>query len=136
MARLRLGLPAAIETPSYPGEHFSARIDQVGSVVDPEKRTVAVRCIMPNPGGKFKPGMFVNVTLGGVSNLEAITVPVTAVVTEGEKRVVFVETEQGRYSKREIIIGDEQAGTVIVKTGLKEGEKVVTKGSLLVAAGG
>lgn len=136
LARLRLRLPATIETPAYPGEHFSARIDQIGSVVDPEKRTVAVRCIMPNPGGKFKPGMFVNVSLGGVSNLDAITVPVTAVVTEGEKRVVFVETEQGRYSKREITIGDEQAGTVIVKTGLKEGEKVVTKGSLLVAAAG
>lgn len=136
LARLRLGLPATIETPSYPDAHFTARIDQIGSVVDPDKRTVVVRCILPNAGGKFKPGMFVSVSLGGVSNIEAITVPATAVVTEGEKRVVFVEIGQGHYSKREITTGDEQAGTVIVKTGLKDGEKVVTKGSLLVAAEG
>lgn len=136
LAHLHIGLPATIETPSYPDAHFTARIDQIGNVVDPDKRTVSVRCVLSNADGKFKPGMFVNVSLGGVSNLEVITVPATAVVTEGEKRVVFVETERGHYDKREITIGDEHEATVIVKTGLKEGERVVTKGSLLVAAAG
>lgn len=136
LSHLRVGVPATIETPSYPNARFTARIDQIGSVVDPDKRTVAVRCLLPNVGGKFKPGMFVSVSLGGVSNLEAITVPATAVVTEGEKRIVFVEAGHGHYNKREITIGDEQDGTVIVKTGLNEGDRVVTKGSLLVAAEG
>lgn len=134
LSRLRLGLPAMVETPAYPNEHFSARIDQIGSIVDADKRTVAVRCVLPNAGGKLKPGMFVDVSLGGVSNLDAITVPTTAVVTEGDKRVVYVESSPGRYEKREVTLGNEQGGAIVVKTGLKEGEKVVVKGGLLVAA--
>ena len=136
LSKLRVGLPATIETPAYPNEKFAARVDLIGSVVDPDKRTVAVRCVLPNPAGKLKPGLFVNVSLGGVSNQEAITVPAAAIVTEGEKRSVFVETEPNRYEKREITVGDESEGAVVVKTGLKEGDKVVTKGGLLVAAEG
>ncbi len=136
LARLRVGLPASVETPAYPNERFSARVDQIGSVVDADKRTVAVRCVLPNSGGKLKPGMFVNVSLGGVSNQEAVTVPATAVVTEGDKRAIFVETEPNHYEKREVTVGDEQEGTIIVKSGLKEGERVVVKGGLLVAAEG
>ena len=136
LSRLRIGLPATVETPAYPNERFSARIDQIGSVVDADKRTVAVRCVLPNAAGKLKPGMFVNVTLGGVSSQDAITVPATAVATEGDKRVVYVESEAGHYEKREVVLGDEQGDSVVVKSGLKEGEKVVVKGGLLVAAEG
>ncbi len=134
LSRLRLGLPALVETPAYPNEHFSARIDQIGSVVDADKRTVAVRCVLQNAGGKLKPGMFVDVSLGGVSNLDAITVPSTAVVTEGDKRVIYIETSPGRYEKREVTLGNEQGEAIVVKTGLKEGEKVVVKGGLLIEA--
>ena len=134
LSRLRVGAPANIEAPAYPAEKISARVDQIGSIVDADKRTVAVRCIVPNASGKLKPGMFVNISLGGISNLEAISVPATAIVTEGERRIVFVETEMGRYEKREVTAGGEHDGNVIVKSGLKDGEKVVTKGSLLISS--
>jgi membrane fusion protein, heavy metal efflux system len=134
LARLHIGLPATVEAPAYPARRFTARVDQIGSVVDSDKRTVAVRCILPNNEGELKPGMFVSVVLGGVSNLEAITVPATAVVTDGEKRAVFIESGPGSYEKREVTIGDEIDGTIVIKTGLSEGEKVVVKGGLLVAA--
>lgn len=136
LAKLRVGLPISVETSAYPNEHFAARVDQIGNVFDPDKRTVAVRCVLPNQSGKLKPGMFVTVSLNGVSNQEAITVPATAIVTEGEKRAVFVEEELGRYSKREVTVGDEQEGNVVIKSGLKEGEKIVTKGGLLIAVEG
>ena len=134
LSKLRVGLPVSIETPAYPNERFTARVDQIGSVVDSDKRTVAVRAVMPNNGGRLKPGMFVEVSLNGVSNVEAVTVPSTAIVTQGEKRAVFVETEPGKYAKREVTIGGEQENTVIIKDGIKEGERVVVKGGLLVAA--
>jgi membrane fusion protein, heavy metal efflux system len=136
LAKLRVGLPVSVETAAYPGARFTARVEQIGSTVDPDKHTVAVRGVLPNPAGKLKPGMFVTVSLGGVSNLEAVTVPATAIVTEGDKRAVFIETAPNHYEKREIAVGDEQEGAVIVKSGLKEGERVVTKGSLLVAVAG
>ncbi len=136
LSKLRVGLPASIAAPAYPSERFSARIDQIGNVVDPDKRTVAVRCILPNPSGKLKPGMFVNVSLGGVSNREEITVPPTAVVTEGEKSVVYIETSPGEYEKRDIVLGGESEGTVVIKSGLKDGDRVVIKGGLLIAAEG
>jgi cobalt-zinc-cadmium efflux system membrane fusion protein len=134
LSKLRVGLPVTVETAAYPNERFTARVDQIGSTVDADKHTVAVRCVTSNVGGKLKPGMFVTVSLGGVSNAEVITVPATAIVTNGSKRLVFVETEPNRYEKREIVTGDEQNGEVIVKSGLNEGERIVVKGGLLLAA--
>jgi cobalt-zinc-cadmium efflux system membrane fusion protein len=136
LSRLRLGLVATVETPAFANERFTARVDQIGNVVDPDKRTVAVRCVLPNGGGKLKPGMFVTVSLGGVSNQEAITVPSTSVVISGEKHIVFVETAPGRYQRREVVTGSEQEGSVVIRSGLKDGERVVVKGGLLIGAEG
>lgn len=136
MAKLRVGLPVSVETPAYPGEHFTARVEQIGSTVDSDKHTIAVRGVLSNPAGRLKPGMYVTVSLGGVSNAEAITVPATAIVTEADKRAVFIETAPNKYEKREVVVGSEQEGAVVIKSGIREGERVVTKGGLLVAAEG
>src|SRR5262249_22591220 len=64
-----------IRTPAYPNETFSARVDRIGATVDPDKRTVAVRCVMPNGDGRLKPGMFVTVVLRAGSLPRALVVP-------------------------------------------------------------
>jgi cobalt-zinc-cadmium efflux system membrane fusion protein len=123
-----------IQTPAYPNETFMARVDQIGSVIDPDKHTVAVRCVVPNPAGRLKPGMFATVILNSAAQENAIMLPASAIVTEGDHRYVFVEESMGHYVKREIVAEIGKDGAVIVKSGLHSGERVVTRGAILLSA--
>jgi cobalt-zinc-cadmium efflux system membrane fusion protein len=134
LASVRVGAPVKIQTPAYPTETFSARVDQIGSVVDPDKHTIAVRCVVSNRGHLLKPGMFATVILRGEAWQRALVVPASAVIAEGNQRAIFVEEAPNRFVKRVVETGEERAGTVIIRSGLSEGERVVVRGSLLIAA--
>jgi cobalt-zinc-cadmium efflux system membrane fusion protein len=132
---IHVGGAVKITTPAYPNETFEARVDQIGATLDPDKHTVAVRCVVPNGAKRLKPGMFASVILRSAGPQTAITVPASAVLAEGDQRSVFVEESPGNYVKRAVETGNEIDGAVIIHSGLKEGEHVVTRGSLLIAGG-
>ena len=135
LAHIHSGASMRVTTPAYANETFTARVDQIGSTLDPDKHTVAVRCVVGNPGRRLKPGMFANVILASAASTEVLTVPSSAVVSEGDHRLVFVEESPGKYVKREVEAGSEINSTTIIRSGLKEGERVVARGSLLISAG-
>ena len=130
-----MGTPVKIRTPAYPNETFDARVDQIGSTVDPDKHTVAVRCVVSNGARRLKPGMFATVILRSAAPETAITVPASAIVVEGDARSVFVEESPGKYIKRKVETGAEINGSVVISAGLKEGERVAVRGSLLLSSG-
>jgi len=135
LAWIRVGAPVKIRTPAYPNETFGARVDLIGSTVDPDKHTAAVRCVVPNPANRLKPGMFATVILRSAASQTAITVPASAIVVEGDERSIFVEESPGKYIKRKVETGGEIDGLVVVRSGLKEGERVVVRGGLLLSSG-
>jgi len=135
LARIHNGEAMKVTTPAYPNETFTARVDQIGSTIDPDKHTVAVRCVVANPRRRLKPGMFANVILSAGATQEVLTVPSSAVVAEGDQRSVFVEESPGKYIKRAVETGNEITGATIIRSGLKEGERIVVRGGLLIAAG-
>jgi membrane fusion protein, heavy metal efflux system len=133
VAAIRPGAEVTIQTPAYPNETFTARVDRIAATLDPEKRTLAVRCVMPNADGRLKPGMFATVALASGTIESALLVPASAIVANGDRRNVFVEKQPARYQARDVETGDEVAGWVVVRSGLRDGERVVTQGSLLLA---
>lgn len=132
LASVRPGARVTIQTPAYPDEKFAARVERVASVVDPEKRTVAVRCVIPNGDDRLKPGMFATIVLDSGTVRRALIVPASAVVAAGNRRTAFVEKEPGAYQERLMETGEEIGGSVVVRSGLREGERVVVQGSLLL----
>jgi cobalt-zinc-cadmium efflux system membrane fusion protein len=134
LAHVRAGTMVKIMTPAYPNETFAARLDQIAAALDADRHTVAVRCVVPNPGQRLKPGMFARVVLASGGSQTVITAPSSAVIAEGEQRMVFVEESPGSYVKRAVEIGDEINGRLIIRAGLKEGDRVVAHGSLLMSA--
>jgi cobalt-zinc-cadmium efflux system membrane fusion protein len=135
LAHIHAGAQVKIRTPAYPNQTFDARVDQIGSTVDPDKHTIAVRCVVANSRGQLKPGMFAAVVLRAAGTETATTVPSSAVVVEGDRRSVFVEESPGQYVKRLVETGSEVDGSVVIRSGLKEGERVVVRGGLLMSAG-
>lgn len=132
LASVRSGTKVTIQTPAYFNEKFAARVERVAAVVDPDKRTVAVRCVIPNGDGRLKPGMFATIVLDSGTVQKALIVPASAVVAAGPRRAAFVEKAAGTYQEKVIETGEEIAGSVVVKSGLREGERVVVQGSILL----
>jgi membrane fusion protein (multidrug efflux system) len=82
---------------------------------------------VPNPDGRILPGMFARVELVKAVFRRALAVPLYAVITQGEKRFVYIE-EDGRAERRNIQLGILVGWQVQVTSGLKPGDRVVVVG--------
>lgn len=128
------GAKAELTFAAYPGEVFSGVLTLVGPVMDDRTRTVKSRLEVRNPDGRLKPGMFADVRIFGARPISFLAVPEEAVRMVEGKTVVFVETGEGTYTRRDIEKGRTVEGFVEIVKGLSASERVVTAGSFDVKA--
>ncbi len=131
LGKLKPGNPAVITVDAYPGQAFSGRVSEVLPQVDVNTRTARVRIVMPNPGLKLMPGMYVNVSLK-VPMGRQLVVPSSAVLHAGLRQVVFVSQAQGNFEPRDVEIGEQAGDKVIIVKGLEAGETVVSSANFLI----
>jgi cobalt-zinc-cadmium efflux system membrane fusion protein len=133
LPRLKQGQELIIRSRAYPERVFKGRVDLVSDFFDPATRTIKVRGSLENPGRLLKAEMFVEVDLSSTGPLTAgLDVPAKAVLFKNDKHYVFVEEAPGKYQKREVKVGPEHDGKILVLEGLHPGQRVVTEGSLLL----
>jgi membrane fusion protein, heavy metal efflux system len=128
---LTVGKRVSIRAPVYDDERFDGRIANVSDFLDPATRTLKVRATLDNNHRRLKAEMFVT----GEIELEQapqIEVPAKAVFFQGGKNYVFVEDGPGRYTRREVRVGDEHDGKVEVSNGLQQGLRVVSDDVLML----
>src|SRR5262249_23270444 len=94
-------------------------------------RTARVRIVLPNPGLKLMPGMFVNVSLK-IPLGRRLVVPSSAVLHAGVRQLVFVSRDQGNFEPREVETADYAGDKAIIAQGLKAGETVVSSANFLI----
>ena len=131
VGKLKPGDQAQVTVDAYPGRHFNGRIDQILPQVDMTTRTVRVRLVFSNPGVILKPGMYVNVAIS-VRLGRQMVIPASAALETGTRAVAFVDHGNGSLEPRTIEIGPQLDDTVVVLSGLKAGEKVVSSANFLV----
>ena len=129
---VRLGAPAEIRVGSYPKRVFQARVSFISPTVDSATRTVHVRCVVNNTNGLLKPGMFARMKIIAAARKSVPVIPASAVVARGENSFVLIEEAPGRFRKQKVEIGHEVDGSVMINSGLKVGERIVTKGAVLL----
>lgn len=128
---VRKGDPATATFAAYPAEPFQGKVLFVADVLDPDTRTAKVRIVYPNRDGRLRPAMFATVMLKTWDTQE-LTVPTTALVLVGDHTTVFVQVAANTYEQHAVVTGEQQAARTIVKSGVKEGDKVlVREGALL-----
>lgn len=134
-AAVRVGSPATITTPAYPGRSYRAAVSYIDPQVDPQTRTAKVRLVLDNPGLALRFGMYMDVLFAN-STGRAVVAPKQAVQTVGTSIVVFVpvEGERGKFIQRAVKTGKDLSSGLTVLDGLKAGETVVTEGSFLLRA--
>lgn len=131
-ARAKIGQPVEITVLALPGLKLRTHLTWVAATVDPATHRVALRAELPNPDQALKPHMSVSVRLLESSPTEAIAVPRSAVVYQGQQAHCYVETAQHTLVGRKLEIGRIQDGLAEVKAGLAAGERVVTRGTLFI----
>lgn len=125
------GQPATLDLPFDDREPLAGRVDYVYPYLEGGSRTVKVRFDFPNPTGELLPMMYVNVELE-VDLGERLTVPNSAVMSTGERRIVFLSRDDGHIEPREITVLTDIGERTVVTGGLDEGEVVVISGNFLI----
>jgi RND family efflux transporter MFP subunit len=132
--RVERGAAAEVEVDAFPGEKFTGSVSRVAPVFDPATRTATMEIEVPNPGARLKPGMYARVRLVTGRNVNALTVPRAAVVdVEGKRGVYLVEQDVAKFHEVQTGLVDTQR--VEILSGLEEGARVVTTGSVAIRDG-
>jgi multidrug efflux pump subunit AcrA (membrane-fusion protein) len=128
---VKVGQTAEMELSYYAGKTYTGKITYIYPSVDPVSRTVRVRVEFPNPNFELKPQMFANVQLK-INYGRQVVVPQEAILDSGDKQYIFVVHEGGVFEPRTIQMGTKLEDKVVVLSGLRAGETIVTSGNFLV----
>ncbi|HEY9445803.1 MAG TPA: efflux RND transporter periplasmic adaptor subunit, partial [Burkholderiales bacterium] len=131
---LQTGAKAIVRINAYPGKTFSGRVAYVYPTLNPQTRTIPVRVELGNPGRLLKPSMYADVELPMSTGGRVLTVPTSAVIDSGVRRIVLVQLKEGRYEPRVVELGARNDDYVAVLSGVENGEQVVVSANFLIDA--
>jgi Cu(I)/Ag(I) efflux system membrane fusion protein len=130
---LQIGQEVTVTSSSYPGEKFRGQITLIDPFIDNAKRTGRVRLDIQNPDLKLKPDMYVDLVLD-MDMGRSLVVPVSAIIPTGKRNIAFVDKGDGKLEPRVLELGGKFGDVYAVKSGLKEGERVVASANFLIDA--
>lgn len=130
---IEVGQGANMELSYQKGRRFVGKVNYIYPTLDKKSRTLKVRLEFNNPGIELKPGMFATVWIEAQHKDDALVIPTESIIHTGERQLVFITQEVGKYQPREIVTGLSGDGhRTEVLSGLSEGQTVVTSGQFLL----
>lgn len=129
---IRVGSVAQISVSAYPNRVFSGTIQSIGSRLDPKTRSMPVRVLLDNSHSLLRVGMVVAVRLGVGPESQALVIPRSAIVEDGDARKLYIAKGSGKFEERIVTLGRMQGDLVEVVKGISAGERVVVKGAFVL----
>ncbi|HON72833.1 MAG TPA: efflux RND transporter periplasmic adaptor subunit [bacterium] len=126
--KVSLGLPVRVTCEAFGDREFEGEV----SLISPTARisnNIAifdVRVDIPNPTGELRAGMTAEGEIILREDYNVLLVPIKAVRRTGGKAYVSVLNDNGEIEVREVILGEDDGVDIVVKSGLQEGDKIVT----------
>jgi len=112
----------------YDIDNLDGHLISYGRNTDPSGLYTQVYFQMNNPG-KLMPGSFVEVYLKAKPVRDVIVIPRSALIEEFSNYYVFIQTGGERYEKSEVTVENDDGMNVMIRAGLQEDDRVVTKGA-------
>ena len=131
-----MGHRVTVRADDLGGAEFSGRVTAFDSIVDEATRNVQVQATLSNPGGKLRPGMFVQTELSLGSSRTVIALPASAISYAPFGDSVFIVTdlkgENGQsyrgVRQQFVKLGGARGDQIAVISGVTPGDEVVTSG--------
>ncbi len=131
LALVHEGQPAEVSLTYVPGRKLRGRVSYIFPMLDEKTRTAKIRLEFPNPGNLLKPEMYADVEIKGNFG-KGLVIPENAVISTGERMIVFVAMGQNQFVPREITIGLKVKGLYEVQEGLDAGDRVVIEANFML----
>ncbi|MGH7413179.1 MAG: efflux RND transporter periplasmic adaptor subunit [Candidatus Rokuibacteriota bacterium] len=128
-------LPVEAQVTGQPGGVVRGRLTFINNTVDPSTGTIQLKATFENDENALWPGQFVNVALTLTKQMGAVVVPSQAVQSGQKGQYVYVVKADQTVEARPVVPGAPHGGDVVITSGLKPGERVVTDGQLRLVPG-
>jgi len=120
--------PVLVGLADEDGFPHKGEMDFVDNALNPDTGSIRARAVVPNPDGIFTPGLFARVRLLGESQKDALLINEQAVLTDQDRRYVYIVGDKNSAERRDVKIGPKVEGLTVVDSGLKPGDKVIING--------
>ncbi len=121
-------VPVQVGLVSEDGFPHEGVVDFLDNQVDRGTGTIRARALLDNADRRFTPGLFARVRLLGSGQFKAMLVDDKAVLTDQDRKYVYVVDEKGTAQRRDVQLGRSADGLRIVQKGLKPGDRVIVDG--------
>ena len=121
-------LPVFVGLAHEEGFPHEGRLDFVDNQVDPATGTIRSRAVLSNADRRFTPGLFARVRLVGSSAIKAVLVDDKAILTDQDRKYVYVLGPENRALRRDIKVGRLVDGLRVVTEGVAAGDPVIVHG--------
>lgn len=160
LANVKIGTKALVEVIAYPGVVYNAEVEEVAPVLDPTTRTAYVKLFIENIDDKIKAGMFAGLKILTIRHENSIVVPISSLITRSGKKYLAVinrpknevmkgvsksaSTPEGTRVSFDfdydvnivpVELGGQADGNIIVLSGVKIGDIIITNGQSMLVEG-
>jgi Cu(I)/Ag(I) efflux system membrane fusion protein len=129
-----IGAKAKVRFKAFPNEAFEGRVTFIQPTLEMATRTAKARIEVTNPVGRLRFEMFADVEIGTDAGQSQVTVPLSALIDSGSRKVVLVDRGEGRFEPRAVKTGRRNDGHVEILDGIKADENVVIAATFLIDA--
>ncbi len=123
------GVPVAVGLVGEDGYPHAGRVDFIDNRVDPATGTIRARATLANANGALTPGLYARVRLQGSGAFSAMLIEDKAVMTDQDRKYVYVVDAESRAQRRDVKLGRRADGLRIVEDGLAAGDRVIVNGT-------
>jgi len=115
----------AFGTDIYP---IPGKLQLIDRAVDPQTGSIKARLVFPNKNNMLRSGMTGTVRVRNNSSAQSVLIPYKAVTEQLGEFFVYVAGDSSKVSQRKLVLGEPIGPNIIVKDGLKAGEKIAVEG--------
>ena len=126
--RTRSSNPVRVGLANEPGFPHEGKVDFVDNRVDPDTGTIRLRAVLSNADRSLTPGLFARVQVEGSGEFEAMLVDDKAVLTDQDRKYVYVLGAGNKAVRKDVALGRMIDGLRVVESGLGPTDKVIVHG--------
>jgi multidrug efflux system membrane fusion protein len=121
-------LPVRVGLASDEGYPHLGSMDFLDNQLTRHTGTISARAVLDNSDRRFTPGLYARVQLPVSNEFEAVLVQDKAILTDQDRKYVYVVADDGSAQRRDVKLGPTVEGLRIVQSGLARGDRVIVEG--------